>query len=303
MELIENKFISNKIKRNIIPMEIYCEIIKYENIIINCIFPYDEKINIDYNILIHICLFYKRLTNNNKNILIYIYFGNELKEYPNDNIFTEHNINSGLTVRSNMETYIFIWRKEELIKVLFHEFVHYFKIDYSNEIYKVEKVIYNIFNINGRDAPSESYTEVLATIFNSVFCSLYFRVDVGILINYEIQFSNFQIIKILNNMSTSYDRILKSSKNKIYIYQITNFVSYFFVKNIIMNNINIFLALIENNIYLNDILNQYCDLIQNKINNNKIYIDKYDYIKLYISDNINLKNTLRMSCVEYDIFK
>lgn len=307
-ELInDNKYMSEEIKKNIIPMEIYCEIIKYENISINCIFPHNENENenrnIDYNILIHICLFYKKLTKDNKNILIYIYYGNELKKYPNDNVFTEHHINSGLTYRSDENTFLFIWRKEEIIKVLFHELVHYFKIDYSDEIYKVKETISDIFNINGRDAPSESYTEILATIFNCVFCSLYFRVDVGILINFEIQFSNFQITKTLNNMSASYDRILQISNDKIYICQKTNFVSYFFVKNIIINNLHVFLTLIKNNIFFSKIIDQYCELIRNKIYVNHTYINNNNHKQICVSSDVIIRNTLRMSCVEYDLFE
>lgn len=297
-----NKFISEKIKEKITLDKIYYETIKYENILINFIFPDNKNTNINYNIFIHICLFYRSLTENNKDILIYIYFGDSKKTYPNDNYFTEHHVNSGLSYSSDDVKYIFIWRKEEVIKVLFHELIHYFQIDYSDEIYKIEYIIKKNFNIKGKDAPCESFTEILATIFNCVFCSLYFKIDVGILINYEIQFSNFQITKILNNMSSDYNEILQTSLNKKYIYQKTNVVSYFFIKNIVMNNIDVFLQLIENNLYINNIINEYCKLIYYKIKNNSKYLKSPGHNKLCGSNNSIIKNTFRMSCVEFDIF-
>lgn len=265
-------------------------------------FSDNKNTNINYNIFIHICLFYKSLTKDNRNILIYIYFGDSKKIYPKDNFFTEHHVNSGLSYKSEDETYIFIWRKEEVIKVLFHELIHYFQIDYSDEIYKIEYIIKKNFNIKGKDAPRESFTEILATIFNCVFCSLYFKIDVGILINYEIQFSNFQITKILNNMSSDYNEILQTSLNKKYICQKTNVVSYFFIKNIVMNNVDVFLQLIENNLYINNIINEYCKLIYYKIKDNSKYLKSPEHNKLCSSDNSIIKNTLRMSCVEFNIF-
>lgn len=302
-ELInENKFMSKKIKEKIFTKEFYCEIIKHENIIINFIYPNNENVNINYNIFIHICLFYRSLTHNNKNILIYIYIGDLNKIYPSNNYFTQHNVNSGLSYNSDDISYIFIWRKEEIIKVLFHELIHYFQIDYSNDIYKIENLVKGTFNIKGKDAPRESFTEILATIFNCVFCSLYFKVDVGILINYEIQFSNFQITKILNNMSSNYNDILKTSLNKKYIYQTTNVISYFFVKNVVMNNINLFLQIIKKNVYLNNIIDEYCDIVSNNVANNYKHLNNFNHIKLCNSDNLMIKKTFRMSCVEFNVF-
>jgi hypothetical protein len=70
------------------------------------------------------------------------------------------NINSGSTYpRIN----IFLWRKEELLKVLIHELIHFYGIDYNLFINNKE----TDFCIVGEDRNNEAYTESLAILINT----------------------------------------------------------------------------------------------------------------------------------------
>lgn len=268
-----------------------CIKIQYKNITLF----FDKNQEINYNLFIHICLFFQKLTNDyEKNITIYYLLTDFVKLIPSKAIFTSKQINSGVTSFSH--NHIFIWRKEEIIKVTFHELVHYFGIDKSSQIELLANFIKNNFNIKGYDSPFESYTEVLATIFNCVFCSYYLKVDVHILLNYEKQMLNFQCNKILKIINGTYQQ-LTNKKSNLYITQETNCVSYFFIKNIIFNNLSLFFKIINQHIFFNDIIAKYVDLLQYGIANNHKHLLCTNTTK---PPNELLKKTMRMTCVEYN---
>ena len=91
----------------------------------------------------------RKIVNNNKPLFIWIFPSNYKKIIPKTNIITVDTINSGMTVTSNSKEngIIYIWRKEEILKVLLHELIHSFKINQNKE-------------------PIETYTELYALILN-----------------------------------------------------------------------------------------------------------------------------------------
>jgi len=88
---------------------------------------------------------------NNKPLIIWIYDSNHKKQIPSTNIITTDDINSGSTINylnSAENGQIFLWRNEEMPKVLLHELIHAFKLDRNHP------------------KPNEAYTELKALIAN-----------------------------------------------------------------------------------------------------------------------------------------
>ena len=133
------------------------------------------KKKINYNLFIHVCMFVKQLSLFNDDININIYFGHH-KKLLNSTILDVDNVNSGYTQLYPCK-YIFIWRTEELIKVLIHELIHYTNIDVVQSIGILNSFMRTHFNIKGNDSPLESYVEFLAIILNCVFVHSYINIE------------------------------------------------------------------------------------------------------------------------------
>jgi len=150
--------------------------------------------------------------------------------------------------------YIILFRKEEIIKVLFHELIHYLDLDMRNDqndlLILYEKINLKADMIN----PNEAYTEVLALLFLNIWEYHYENKKINNFINcklnIELYWSFIQITKILKFFKyESFDDLF--TKNNMF-YQKTNVLSYFFLKTVFLLNINdIFGDLTLNNIYFN----------------------------------------------------
>jgi hypothetical protein len=188
--------------------------------------------------------FFDLITKKNNNYYLEIFLS-EKKKYLNENLdgFYPDNINSGATIPGY---FIYIYRKEELIKVLFHELIHYLNldmIDYQNYF----RSIYSNINLNADMInPNEAYTEVLALLLLNIWEYYYLNVDIN-LNNYvnkkltlELGWSYYQISKILKYFKcyNSYEELFTS---KCQFIQKTNVLSYFFLKTYFLQNINIIL--------------------------------------------------------------
>ena len=71
------------------------------------------------------------------------------------------NINSGSTLPGS---FITLWRREELHKVLIHELIHYLNIDMYNYQYKFYILYKDIKLDNHKCNPNEAYTEFIAIL-------------------------------------------------------------------------------------------------------------------------------------------
>jgi len=113
----------------------------------------DNNIN-DWNNLLKLIFwrvnFMRTYANNHKPLQIWIYPSNHKKTLPKSKLITTDNINSGSTTTydENKNGVICIWRKEELLKVLLHELIHSFKLDYNHP------------------RPTEAHTELKSLIAN-----------------------------------------------------------------------------------------------------------------------------------------
>lgn len=297
---LDCKFVSSRIIRDIINKlnvkTIYDS--KNRNIIIFSNETIDdeliEKIDSIFN-------FFDIITKKNNNYHLEIFLSSK-KKYLNENfdVIFPDNINSGATLPGK---FIYIFRKEELIKVLFHELVHYLNLDmieYQDEF----KSLYHKINLEADMInPNEAYTETLALLLLNIWEYYYLNIDIDI--NYylnkkltiELGWSYFQICKILKYFGcyNSYEDLFT---NKCIFKQKTNVLSYFFLKTYFLQNINLILKDFKiNSLYVNyskikSII--YYTNLQDRIFSNNINT----ILKSYDNTNKSLEYySLRMSCL------
>jgi len=194
----------------------------------------------------------------------------EIEKY----ILNENEINSAFTNSCQNNNNIIIFRKDEWIKVLIHELFHSFGLDFSlinyNNEENMKNKLKNIFNIVSEYKLYESYSEFWARFINifisSFFISNYyfekseeknkqnnnkekyfkFLNYFNVLVNIEIYYSIFQMIKILNYMNLKYENIIENDninmnlKSKNYK-ENTEILCYYIITSILLNNYNSFI--------------------------------------------------------------
>lgn len=252
---------------------------------------------------------------------IYIYLSDSLKHLPlnSNKILDQENINTAFT---RLCSEIIIFRNEEWFKVFIHETFHNFNLDFSNmDVHKCNQIIKNIFFVNSKVNLYESYTEFWARIINISFIS-YLNVNnfnnfskmFEALMNIEISYSAFQMIKILDYMNLNYDEIISDYQEDYK--ENTNILSYFMIANILLFNYVDFLSWCKNNNEIlydfkknNKNLLEFCKFIKHKYNNlifkqNIEMMNEY-FIKMKNKNNKNknkkmnyLMKNLRMTIYE-----
>lgn len=199
-----------------------------------------------------------------KKIEIFLYLTLLKKELPKNNIIIidQIHVNTGFTYTCPINSEIVIFRKEEWFKVLIHESIHNFALDFSNmNNSDATKNILSFFKISSDVNLYEAYTEFWAEIMNVIFCSYFlnnaaknkkvFLTNFDFFINTEITFKFFQMIKILKFMGLSY-RDLYSNDNSILLKQQlykekTNVLAYYIITTILMNSYQDFLSWCNSN--------------------------------------------------------
>jgi hypothetical protein len=222
-----------------------------------------------------------------KTLNVYIFMTSLNKMTPNKlEILDYENVNTGLTISCPKNGEIIIFRKEEWFKVFIHETFHSFGIDFSLNLnndnnYYEKELTKNIFKVNSIVHLYEAYTEFWAEIFNILFFS-YDIVEYDknkdnnfikvfhYLINNEIKFSIFQMIKILQQMDLTYDELIKTTgiTNNKYKEK-TNVMAYYILKLILLYNYNYFIYWCIKN---NDNIIHFDEKNKNKL---LIFISKY----------------------------
>jgi hypothetical protein len=239
-------------------------------------------------------------------ITIFFYFTSLEKELPETNmsILNENNVNTAFTTTCPKDSEIIIFRKEEWFKVLIHESIHNFGLDFSNmDISISTKIILNLFPVKSEVTLFESYTELWAEIMNALFCSFFhlkdknnknnkeeFFKNAEFFLNFERCYSFFQLVKTLDFMGLSYTDLfsntLESKKLRDTLYkEDSNVLSYYIIKTILINNYPSFLSWCQ--IYNTSLLQfkqtnknqiEYCNLI------------KENYKTKTMLENVNLTN-------------
>lgn len=251
----KSRFISNNTLsylKNVIKVLI----INYNNISFKVYYINEYDICISHlKKLIKRCVIISILNNINKNITINIILSPYKRFMPpiNDNISYE-NINGGFTDTSSST--IFITRKEDFSKVVIHEVIHHCKnIDNPNwYIINILK-LKNHFNISSNTLliPNEAIVELFAIIYNSIFISIEYNIDLQYILNIEKQYALYLYHKIINKQGTK--RWIENTNSYCYIVFKTIFLYYYNdIDNLNVNYLTNFLIINSkklNNIIIN----------------------------------------------------
>ncbi len=191
-----------------------------------------------------------------------VYFETRLmKKFPKNNeILSPDHINSAVTfVDFQSNGVIYLFRREEVIKVLIHELIHSNLID-ENIIFSKKNDAFNrLFCVNYKVLLNEAVTETLACIINIFIINITDnmknknnkKTQINRMFIDEYNYSNYICKKIKDHYNIEkISDILKennSGKCKYYFPQQTNVFSYYFLKNVLMNEYNKFGNILDKN--------------------------------------------------------
>ena len=260
-------------KNNSIPNNELNDII--ERIVICGLFK-SNKLEIKFNVDIYLTPFKKKCN-----------YNNPLK------VLGPREINSGASLAWKK---LFVFRKEELNKVLVHELVHYLWLDLHDVPFANFS---NYFNINSDNKVllNEAYTEIMGLLINMCIYSDKISV-IKDLLNKELKYSMYQSAKILTIFNFENANQFFKKCDCANFKQNTDVFSYFIVKTAILMDLDGFLKLN----YANKITPvSFKDYVLHITLSTKFttYINKF---MMYIKNNIQSKallNTLRMT--HYDL--
>ena len=186
-------------------------------------------------------------------LAIFIYMTDLKKMIPENGMdcLSYNHVNTAFTLPCpHYENEIYIFRCEEWFKVLIHETIHSFGIDFAlSKDDEIVSLFRSIFPIQSDFEFTETYAEIWGEIINIVFVSLNTQdsavlkySDVFKTIEYHIRneqlMSIFQIVKILDHMKMKYRELY--IPNNPYNEK-TNVFAYYFLKSVLMFHINEFI--------------------------------------------------------------
>jgi hypothetical protein len=238
-----------------------------------------------------------------KGLTIYLYFTSLLKTLPgsNVNVLDEYNVNTAFTRTCQENAEIVIFRREEWFKVLIHESMHTFGLDFSTmDNSSCHGKILDLFEVKSVVNLYEAYCEFWACIMNSVMCSYKrledkkdideFLSNCEFFINFERTFSFFQAVKTLHFMGLNYYSLYTKNQSTDMVRQTlykenTNVLAYYILKLILLNNYQGFLSWCNSHNF---------SLLQFK----KTTTNQIDLVK-FIEKNYKTKSMLQgISCME-----
>lgn len=265
------------------------------NLIIYC----PDGITYNINKIIHIIVSMRLLGTKDPNYpipKIILFLSSQKKQIDSfiDSPLTPQNVNSGSSLSGE---FIMIWRIEELYKVLIHELIHFYGLDFhcmDNKAKPIMDYINKTFNISGFDAANESYTETLALIIHSCFVYFYTQKPMEQILQNEIKFTLFQVAKICAYYSIGSVSELKTRQIK----QTSSICSYYIVKSSLLINLFSFLNFLDMGFDINNRIQQFTDLVSNSLDSKKYLnlLDKYIKHVQIIDDTRWTHLTLRMVC-------
>jgi hypothetical protein len=205
-------------------------------------------------------------------LTIYLYLTSLKKLLPNSSseVIGVNNVNTAYTIPCSEPSEIIIYRKEEWFKVLLHESFHNFALDFATSPSDacVNRIL-ETFPIDSEVNLFEAYTEAWAEIWNMVFCSFLkthprhgpkkisdkryednldtFLGNFQEISELELNYSVFQMVKMLNHMGLNYESIhskeahLNALRKNLYK-ENSHVFAYYIAKSIILFNYQGFLA-------------------------------------------------------------
>lgn len=246
-----------------------------------------------------------------KTLNIHIYLSNEKKALPSipgDIIGVEH-VNSAFSNVCERNGEIVIYRKEEWFKVLIHETLHNYGIDFSlMDQSKMATHVFRVFPIGANidDAVfSETYTETWAELINTAIIALDLTDDNNIntfslyfhfLTQIELIHSMAQTKKILYHFDLSYDSLLERKSAERYK-QGSHVFEYYILKTVLLSNYGEFLCWADDNMRSMIIfpdeerkLVSFCELLERLVKIGKMR--QIDMIKLDLYHDKNLRMSI-----------
>jgi hypothetical protein len=170
----------------------------------------------------------------------------------NVEIIDEDNVNTGFTKTCQSNGEIVVYRLEEWFKVLLHESMHNFGLDFSDmDNTACHNKILALFPIKSDVNLYEAYTEFWARIMNIVFCSYSNasdKTDINemltnseFFVNFERIFAFYQMSKVLDFMDIEYRHLIEKtayseSLRKTFYKENTNVLSYYILALVLLNN-------------------------------------------------------------------
>lgn len=213
----------------------------------------------DLDLIAHILRAMHYLLNKSKftdigNLKLTIIMSAQKKLFSGVDFLAADNVNSGSTYPGTSVT---IWRSEEIYKVLIHELIHYLGFDFGQSHPMYDELVTNLeknntIELEGPDAVNETYTEILATIINSIFYAYYSSNFAEIdeiqklfesAINLERGFIIWQAAKIIKIYGG--DSIEALLQNEIKLIQTTSVRSYYIFKMFVLFNLQNFVNFLD----------------------------------------------------------
>jgi hypothetical protein len=235
----DNNFLSERISNWIKKQKLYHHYVLQHKTIGNINMFSINKIPI--KLLIHvmkICTLLNNLANTKQHVPnITIILTPFEKQFGKAKILHEDNVNTGVSYKNN----IVIWREEEMLKVLIHELIHNYKLDFGYDyirfknVIKINKSLNNIrHNDKNNIIINEAYTESMATIIFCVYFSVVFKLDINNIIVKEIWHSFIQTARILKyfGFNTIEEFTGEEPSNAMFVEK-TNVFSYYVIKSIL----------------------------------------------------------------------
>jgi hypothetical protein len=292
--LYNNDFSSTDIIENAHSSKILLEEWENHNTHICIYTPSPKKPNIK---LIYLFInIIRKVFNNDQHLLLVIFYSDKQKFLPlKKKKITSQNMNSGSCLKKN---FIYIWRKEEFYKVLLHELIHYFELDFAEyDGIVLKNKIDSLFKISGVNVINEAFTEILALTFFSTILSEGIEVSFDKIIQYENLFTHCQIAKIIIHFGgKTYDDLFNITIN-----QSTSVTSYIIIKGILLNNYSLMLSFFKNYLFKNYKksikFDEYKKIFLNLMNKNSLNKNIINcFIKSLLKEkNEFILNTLRMT--------
>ena len=175
-----------------------------------------------------------RLCKEEKSMIFWIVPCDAIKEFPSPGqLVTPENVNSAFTYTSG-DT-VFVYRKEELPKVVLHETLHHVCCIDSQLIWTQEQLerMFTIFNINRQTIlrPNEAIVETWAELLHMAFIATHYGLNFSMIYEKELQWSLIQAKRIL----------AKQGKNGATWREHTHAFSYYVIKSLFLFSPDAFL--------------------------------------------------------------
>ncbi len=194
------------------------------------------------------------------NLVILLSLNNEKKQFPKKNVITPENVNNGLTTMFRDNTrHIFIYRKQDVFKVLIHEMIHYFRADFNEmSMSGISDKLALTFIEEDPINYNEAFVEAMAIY---LFC-LFSKKDINYYVN-----RGMRVAKAI----LSQPDYVKTKK----MYQNTNGYSYYICRAALLLNIPLLLS-----VFKTKDIQQFVHLVNKSMSQFDIEIKKKKYVPL-----------------------